>query len=98
MMVGETGFVRHGPFATGSSQRRSSRGTGLRRLRCARHAIHRFCSGLPAHRDWAHPFAVGSKSRETIYGASVGAAAERAAEARKQADRLAVEAWNKRML
>ena len=41
---------------------------------------------------------MGSKSRETIYGASVRAAAERAAEARKQADKLAVEAWNKRML
>src|SRR5262245_57710794 len=41
---------------------------------------------------------MGTKSRETIYGASVRAAAERAAEARKQADRLAVEAWNKRML
>jgi hypothetical protein len=38
---------------------------------------------------------MGSKSRETIYGASVRAEAERAAEARKQ---LAVEAWNKRML
>ena len=36
--------------------------------------------------------------RETIYGASVRAAAERAAEARKEADKLAVEAWNKRML
>ena len=31
-------------------------------------------------------------SRETIYGASVRAAVERATEARKQADRLAVEA------
>jgi hypothetical protein len=41
---------------------------------------------------------MGSKSRETIYGASVRAAAERAAGARKEADRLAVEAWNKRML
>jgi hypothetical protein len=41
---------------------------------------------------------IGNKSRETIYGASVRAAAERAAEARKDADRLAVEAWNKRML
>ncbi len=41
---------------------------------------------------------MGSKSRETIYGASVRAAAERATEARKEADRLAVEAWNKRML
>ncbi len=41
---------------------------------------------------------MGTKSRETIYGASVRAAAERAKHARKQADRLAVEAWNKRML
>jgi len=41
---------------------------------------------------------MGTKSRESIYGASVRAAAERAAEARKEADRLAVEAWNKRML
>src|SRR3954471_21192427 len=39
-----------------------------------------------------------TKSRESIYGASVRAAAEQAAEARKQADRLACEAWNKRML
>jgi hypothetical protein len=39
-----------------------------------------------------------TKSRETIYGASVRAAAERAKEARKEADRLACEAWNKRML
>jgi hypothetical protein len=41
---------------------------------------------------------MGTKSRDTIYGASVRAAAERATEARKQADRLAVDAWNKRML
>ena len=39
-----------------------------------------------------------TKSRETIYGASVRAAAERATEARKDADRLAVAAWNARML
>jgi hypothetical protein len=39
-----------------------------------------------------------TKSRETIYGASVRAATERAAEARRVADRLACEAWNKRML
>ena len=39
-----------------------------------------------------------TKSRESIYGSSIRAAAERATEARKQADRLAVEAWNKRML
>jgi ribosomal protein S27E len=41
---------------------------------------------------------MGTKSRETIYGGSVRASAERAAEARKAADRLACEAWNKRML
>jgi len=41
---------------------------------------------------------MGTKSRECIYGASVRAAAEQAAEARKTADRLACEAWNKRML
>jgi hypothetical protein len=39
-----------------------------------------------------------TKSRESIYGASVRASAERAAEARKKADQLACEAWNKRML
>jgi len=41
---------------------------------------------------------MGTKSRETIYGSSVRASAERAAEARKHADRLACEAWNKPML
>jgi hypothetical protein len=41
---------------------------------------------------------MGSKSRETIYGASIRAAAERATKARKEADRLACEAWNMRML
>src|SRR3954469_17424517 len=39
-----------------------------------------------------------TKSREYIYGASVRAAAENAARARKTADRLACDAWNKRML
>jgi hypothetical protein len=38
-----------------------------------------------------------TKSRQ-YYGASVRAAAERAKEARKEADRLACEAWTKRML
>ena len=39
-----------------------------------------------------------TKSREYLFGATVRAAAERAAEARKKADQLAYEAWNKRML
>jgi hypothetical protein len=41
---------------------------------------------------------MGTKSRETIYGSSIRALAERAKEARKEADRLACEAWNQRML
>jgi hypothetical protein len=41
---------------------------------------------------------MGTKSCETINGASIRAAGERAVEARKEVDRLAVEAWNKRML
>ena len=41
---------------------------------------------------------MGTKSRETIYGASVRAAAEQADHACREADRLACEAWNKRML
>jgi hypothetical protein len=41
---------------------------------------------------------MGTKSRETLYGSSIRPSAERAAEARKQADRLACEAWNARML
>jgi hypothetical protein len=41
---------------------------------------------------------MGTKSRESIYGSSIRASAERAREARKQADKLACEAWNQRML
>jgi hypothetical protein len=55
-------------------------------------------SGLPVSRCAAHPPAMGTKSRETLYGSSVRAAAERATEVRKQADRLAVDAWDKCML
>ncbi len=40
---------------------------------------------------------MGTKSRESIYGSSVRAAAERAREARKAADRLCCEAGNKLM-
>jgi hypothetical protein len=39
-----------------------------------------------------------TKSRNRLYGASVRASAERAAKARKEADKLACEAWNARML
>ncbi|MGC2775498.1 MAG: hypothetical protein WA418_07650 [Bradyrhizobium sp.] len=39
-----------------------------------------------------------TKSRERIYGAAIRLAAEQARLARKKADRLACEAWNKRML
>jgi hypothetical protein len=41
---------------------------------------------------------MGTKSRDRLYGSSVRMAAERAAEARKESDRLACEAWTKRML
>jgi hypothetical protein len=41
---------------------------------------------------------MGTKSRETICGSSIRASAERAAAARKEADRLACEAWKARML
>jgi hypothetical protein len=41
---------------------------------------------------------MGTKSRDTIAGPSIRASAERAASARKENDRLACEAWNKRML
>jgi hypothetical protein len=41
---------------------------------------------------------MGTKSRESIYGSSIRASAERARDARKEADRLACEAWNQRML
>jgi hypothetical protein len=41
---------------------------------------------------------MGTKSRETIYGAAIRASAERAKEARKEADPLACVAWNQRML
>src|ERR1700722_14809379 len=41
---------------------------------------------------------MGTKSRETLYGASIRHSAKRAAETRKEADRLACDAWNKRML
>ena len=55
-------------------------------------------SGLPVALGPAILARMGTKSRETIYGASIRAAAERATEARKEADRLACDAWNKRML
>jgi hypothetical protein len=41
---------------------------------------------------------MGTKSREYIYGSTIRASAERAAEARKEADRLACKAWNYRLL
>jgi hypothetical protein len=41
---------------------------------------------------------MGIKSRERLFGATISAAAERAAKARKEADKLACEAWNYRML
>jgi hypothetical protein len=45
----------------------------------------------------AHPLEMTTKSRQRIYGASIRASAQRAKEARKEADRLACEAWNMRL-
>jgi hypothetical protein len=39
-----------------------------------------------------------TKSRDRLYGTSVRASAARAAKARREADKLACEAWNARML
>ena len=55
-------------------------------------------SDLPIGGRLAHCQWMGTKSRESIYGSSVRASAERAKEARKEADRLACVAWNQRML
>src|SRR4051812_46418125 len=41
---------------------------------------------------------VGTKSRETIYGSAIRASAQKARQARREADRLACIAWNNRML
>jgi hypothetical protein len=41
---------------------------------------------------------MGTKSRETLFGSTIRASAEKAAEARREADVLACQAWNYRML
>jgi hypothetical protein len=41
---------------------------------------------------------MGTKPRDRLYGTSVRIAAERAVEARREADKLACDAWTKRML
>jgi hypothetical protein len=48
---------------------------------------------LPKRYDRALMRDMGTKSRETIYGSSIRASAERAREARKKADELACVAW-----
>ena len=63
------------------------------RLRLGQAAI---CSGLPILAHQAHSANMGTKSRDYIYGSTIRATAERAKEARKEADRLACEAWNYR--
>jgi hypothetical protein len=54
--------------------------------------------GLPTSIAPSHHRSMGTKSRESIYGSSIRHSSERAAEARKEADRLACVAWNRRML
>jgi hypothetical protein len=55
-------------------------------------------SGLPKPGRQEHSAAMSTKSRQSIYGSSIRASAERAKEARKTADGLACTAWNYRML
>src|SRR5215207_3279995 len=43
-------------------------------------------------------FAMSTKSREYLYGHGIRYSAEKAAQARKEADKLACEAWTMRML
>jgi hypothetical protein len=52
------------------------------------------CACLPR----AHPPAMSTRSREYLFGTSIRHAAERATQVRKEADKLARDAWNKRML
>jgi hypothetical protein len=48
---------------------------------------------------WTPPArSANTKSRDRLYGTSVRIAAQRAAEARREADALACDAWTKRML
>ena len=56
------------------------------------------CSGLPVHCGRAHPLSHGHQvTRDHLRRIDPGSG-RAATEARKKADRLAVEAWNKRML
>ena len=55
-------------------------------------------SGLLDIHPRAHSALMSTKSRDRMYGADVRISAQRAAAARKDADKLACEAWNKRML
>jgi hypothetical protein len=41
---------------------------------------------------------VGTNSRDTLYGSTIRASAQRAEDARREADKLACIAWNNRML
>jgi len=57
-----------------------------------------FPHGLDPERTWGGHGGPGTKSRESICGSSIRASAERAAAARKEAYKLACEAWNQRMI
>jgi len=63
-----------------------------------RHSKPQSLAACPARARRAFSLPMGTKSRNRLYGTAVRMAAARAAEARKQADRLACEAWTKRML
>jgi len=60
-------------------------------------SVHRSCFKF-ASIHWALMGQMSAKSRESIYGSTIRHSAERAKEARKEADKLTCEAWNYRML
>jgi hypothetical protein len=57
-----------------------------------------FLAACPARSARRILSAMGTKSRDRLYGGAVRMAAQMAAEARQEADKLACEAWTKRML
>ena len=85
--------------AASLDRRYGSRGTGPRHPVVPGTPSTAICSGLPVHhRVRAHPLAMGTKVTGDDLRRIVRAAAARATEVRNEDDRLAVAAWNKRML
>jgi hypothetical protein len=71
---------------------------GITRALCAHAEPAQSVAACRSKPGWRILALMSTKSRERIYGSSVRHSAERAAEARVGADRLACVAWNQRML